>query len=77
MAYTAYIYGKKSWSIGFPDSLYLACTAYIYYENVAKETSPRACTWPVQPVFMLKNVGPETFLGPLHDLFRIHIAEKR
>jgi hypothetical protein len=29
--------------------------------KVGPETSPAACTWPVQLIYMSKKVGPETF----------------
>jgi hypothetical protein len=27
------------------------------------ETTPGACTWPVQPIYMIKKFGPETIPG--------------
>jgi hypothetical protein len=38
----------------------MACTVYIYMmKKVVPEISPRASTWPVQPIYMRKKVGPE------------------
>jgi hypothetical protein len=36
----------------------MACTAYIYMKKkVGPETSPRASTWPVQPIYVMKKVS--------------------
>jgi hypothetical protein len=48
---------KKSWSPGFPYSLYMAFTVYIYDEKFGAETSPTVSTLPVRPIYMTKKVG--------------------
>jgi hypothetical protein len=38
----------------------MACTAYIYMtKKFDPESSPRASTWPVQPIYMTKKVDTE------------------
>jgi hypothetical protein len=59
--YSLYIYDEKICSRDFTYKLYMACIAYIYeMKKVAPETFPTAGTWPGHPIYMMKNVPPET-----------------
>jgi hypothetical protein len=39
----------------------MACAAYIHDKKDGPETSPTACTWPVQPIYAKKKICSRDF----------------